>query len=616
MRIVLVWCLALFAAAVCAAPVTPPDSARFPAYPDHALHAEAVNYARNLAALVDRIEEAYVRPVSRVDLYEAALVGLYEAAREPVPDALRADVQQAIQHEGIDLRDMVDATTGIRETICRHYAPGRDNIGATFLIAQAGMVVAYQNLYEALPDRVQTHLPPITKGDVTPLLARVRESLGQPEALRGAKALLASLQALPRALDPYCGLTPNHEFQRLDLNDNTLNSGLEFVGAPLVPIGARVIPGVVRGDGNGLPPADAPPPVPAGPLRVARVQPGSPAQRAGIRPGDLIVRIDGEPPESPQFGAMFQGLRPVPIDTAHAEAPRRLSIIRPGRPEPILASVNLADYKAESVFGARRKSDGSWDFMLDPIQRIGYIRLGGIRSRVGRIRLPDGEFFPYGSDKEFGDALRSLRASDIRGLVFDLRWCPGGTLDEAIAIARQFLPQQLPTTMPVYWQLDRSGTQTPKSTDSADDPFTDVPIVVLVNGETSGGGELIAAALQDHRRAVIAGQRTVGKASIQNQPPGELREVGFKLTMLTFLRPNGKNLQRFPDSRPSDDWGVRPDVGRALPLTAEAGRRLKEWWTLQTLRPPDTTEALPLDDPQNDPQRLAAMQMLREMMKK
>ena len=246
------------------------------------------------------------------------------------------------------------------------------------------------------------------------------------------------------------------------------------------------------------------------------------------------------------------------------------------------------------------------------MQRIGYIRLGGIRNQVGH-KLVDGELFFYGSDKEMSDALHSLTASNVRGLILDLRWCPGGVLDMAAAIARQFLPKALPRKMPVYWQRDRSGFQKPATAELTDRPFSDVPIVVLVNGETSGGGELIAAALQDHGRAVIAGQRTVGKASIQNQPFGEL---GFKLTMFTFLRPSGKNLQRFPDSRPSDDWGVRPDAGRELPLTAEAGRQLKEWWILQTLRPPDTKEALPLDDPANDPQRLAAMQMLQSLIKK
>jgi carboxyl-terminal processing protease len=143
---------------------------------------------------------------------------------------------------------------------------------------------------------------------------------------------------------------------------------------------------------------------------------------------------------------------------------------------------------------------------------------------------------------------------------------------------------------------------------------TDLPIVALVNGETSGGGELIAAALQDHGRAVVAGQRTVGKGSVQK--PLDRSPVQFKLTTGTFLRPSGKNLQRYPDSKPTDDWGVRPDVGREIPLTPAAGRRLKDWWTQFTLRPAGSTEALPLDDPDNDPQRQAAVQMVRDLLER
>ena len=79
--------------------------------------------------------------------------------------------------------------------------------------------------------------------------------------------------------------------------------------------------------------------------------------------------------------------------------------------------------------------------------------------------------------------------------------------------------------------------------------------------------------------------------------------------------PEVMNLQRFPDSKPSDDWGIRPDPGRELPLSVELGRQLKEWYQWQVLRPYDSREALPLDDPENDPQRQAAFQMLRGMAK-
>src|SRR5205807_1516540 len=91
--------------------------------------------------------------------------------------------------------------------------------------------------------------------------------------------------------------------------------------------------------------------------------------------------------------------------------------------------------------------------------------------------------------------------------------------------------------------------------------FLGFPIVVLVNGETSGGAELIAAALQDNKRAVVAGQRTIGKGSIQNQRAVSIPNTGIKFTTGTFQRPNGKSIHRFPDSKPSDDWGVRPEPG-------------------------------------------------------
>ena len=87
--------------------------------------------------------------------------------------------------------------------------------------------------------------------------------------------------------------------------------------------------------------------------------------------------------------------------------------------------------------------------------------------------------------------------------------------------------------------------------------------------------------------------------------------------MHTFLRPSGKNLQRFPDSKSVRRLGRPP--GRGPRIAADRRRPAagsRNWWTLQTLRPPGDTEALPLDDPENDPQRLAAVQMLREMLKK
>ena len=92
----------------------------------------------------------------------------------------------------------------------------------------------------------------------------------------------------------------------------------------------------------------------------------------------------------------------------------------------------------------------------------------------------------------------------------------------------------------------------------------------------SGGGELIAAALQDNERAKIAGQRTVGKGSVQTPIQVNVsQDLVFKLSVGMLQRPNGKNMQRFADSKREDDWGVRPDKGFEIPVTASLGQRLQ-----------------------------------------
>jgi hypothetical protein len=88
--------------------------------------------------------------------------------------------------------------------------------------------------------------------------------------------------------------------------------------------------------------------------------------------------------------------------------------------------------------------------------------------------------------------------------------------------------------------------------------------------------------------------------------------VSYRVTNGFTLRPNGKMRHRFPDSRPTDDWGVRPDPGCEVPTTPEYSRKLREWMDWQACRPPGSREALPLDDPLNDPQRLLAEKLLRE----
>jgi carboxyl-terminal processing protease len=203
---------------------------------------------------------------------------------------------------------------------------------------------------------------------------------------------------------------------------------------------------------------------------------------------------------------------------------------------------------------------------------------------------------------------------DVRGLVFDLRWCPGGYIDAATQIASTFLDKGVVARMK-YRSTDR-GDNSEIRADGGLIRYKagDYPVLILMNGQTIGGGELIAAALKDNGRAVLAGTRTFGKASIQwtAAAPG-LPGYQFKLTGGMYTRPNGKNLQRFPDSKPEDDWGLRPDREYELPTSADLAQKLKELHVLYALRPGGSREAMDLDDPAADPQRLRALKLMRQL---
>ena len=109
----------------------------------------------------------------------------------------------------------------------------------------------------------------------------------------------------------------------------------------------------------------------------------------------------------------------------------------------------------------------------------------------------------------------------------------------------------------------------------------------------------------------MIGQSTFGRATIQNSLPVEFGNLQYRITVGTSLRPNGKNRQRTPDSQPTDDWGIRPDEGLEVPITADKSAELRRQADLHGLRPADSREALPFDDPAEDPFRLEALKYLR-----
>lgn len=399
--------------------------------------------------------------------------------------------------------------------------------------------------------------------EVTALVVRVRKELGDCEALRGDNAILASLEAMVARLDPHSAVLRGGETQPGNGDESQPGAGLELAE-----------------DGE------------SGPVLVKHVVPGGPAQRAGLRPGDEITHVDGMAVDGTQAAAARIRLREGTRDQPEPR-PVRLTVCRAGRKLPRNLTVQVETFQAEAVFGVVRQADNTWQYFLDPHNKIAHVRLGALSTGISR---------------QLQEVLAGLQAKGLRGLILDLRWCPGGVLEEAVDVADLFLRDCKIATV-----VSRGGQQK-EFLSHRDGNFLGFPVVVLVNGDTSGGGELVAAALQDHRRAVVVGQRTVGKATIQKPFAVPVRDTALKLTLGIFVRPSGKNLHRYPDSKRTEDWGVRPDPEGEFRVSPELSRNLREWWLLQTLRPAEDNEALPLDDPGQDPQQQRALKILLRLL--
>jgi carboxyl-terminal processing protease len=453
------------------------------------------------------------------------------------------------------------------------------------------LTAALKGLYEAagapLPGGLAADLAKAkTDADVLRLLARARAGLGNPEPLRNDGALLASCRAIARSLDPYSAVVTGEDLRR--------GSGVD------------------QRDGVGVELADN---LGVGPLRIKNVLPGGSAQQAGVRPDDEITHILGKPVAGKtsaealillNFGELKESndaplpapgvIKPAGFTPPEPEATTvEVTLRSPGAKKPRTVTLERRSFRPETVLGVMRKEDNTWDYLCDRPNKIAHVRLGNLGN---------------GTALEFRLALSSLQDAGLRGLVLDLRWCPGGYLTESVNVASLLLGECVVATVHNRDEHDNKFTS-----EAGDNKFTKFPVVVLINGETSGGAELIAAALQDNHRAKVMGQRTVGKASIQTMVGLPAGNAGLKLTSGTFLRPSGKNLHRSPESRPGDDWGVRPDEGLEERVSPELSHQLKAWWQEQTLRPGTSNEALPLDDPSADPQRAAAVKVLLGMIK-
>ncbi len=470
-------------------------------------------------------------------------------------------------------------------------------------LAEAALVSLYEIAREPLPSGLKADLARTDNlNDLRSILVSARERLGDSEAIRGQRGMFISIRALTRVLDPYTCIPSRNDSRRAF----TSSSGVTGIGIE-VEGEIDVYPLALLNDDMQMPRLPVQPISLSGPLRITDVLPGGPAQLAGVRPGDVITQIDGSDLNETTTPKLVPRLSAVAPDGATAKV--TLTVRRPGKAEPIRVELIPVHFRPETVFGVTRHMDNSWDYWLDRQARIAYVRVGFIDRWTD-----DNTGAEVGTDVDLHRALADLLASGMKGLVLDLRGCPGGFINPAVRLIGLFVKGE--ATVATVKSKNKQSQPEGKYTTSGDAPLVEgIPIIVLVNGETVGGGEMIAAALQDNHIAKVAGQQTFGKGSVQTTDRVPNTNVPYKMTTGMIYRPNGKPLQRFPGAKPGDAWGVKPDRGLEIPLTPDLNKQLNEWMRLQVLRPGDARERLPLDDPENDPARQFALRKLRERVK-
>jgi carboxyl-terminal processing protease len=286
-------------------------------------------------------------------------------------------------------------------------------------------------------------------------------------------------------------------------------------------------------------------------LKILSPLVGTPGYKAGLLAGDRITKIGDESTTNLSLDEAVHKLK------GDAGSNVKLTVIHPGTSKPQTVSVTREVIHIDTVLGDRRKSDDNWDFMLDPDKRIGYIRI---------------TTFSRDTAQDLKKAMEELKGRKLKGLVLDLRFNPGGLLTSAVDTCDMFLTGGR--------IVSTEGRNTPKKTwDAAKktNAFSGFPMAILVNHYSASASEIVSACLQDHHRAVVVGERTWGKGSVQNVIELEDGKSLLKLTTASYQRPNGHNIHRFPDSKDSDEWGVSPSPGYEIKMSdAEMAELLAE----------------------------------------
>jgi len=279
-------------------------------------------------------------------------------------------------------------------------------------------------------------------------------------------------------------------------------------------------------------------------LMVISPMVGTPAYEAGVLAGDIITKIDDKSTDGMKINEavkMIQGKEGTQV---------KLTVLHEAAKEVQQIPITRARIEIKSVMGSKRSEQDptKWDWIVE--DGIGYIRLV--------------QFIDHTTD-DLRKAVAAAEQAGAKALVLDLRDNPGGLLSSAIEVSDAFL-----TEGAIVSTRDRNNRG--QKWDAKDDGtlFRGKPIAVLVNKNSASASEIVSAALQDNKRAVVVGERSYGKGSVQKiiklntDPP-----TALKLTTNSYWRPSGANIHKHEDAKDTDEWGVSPTKGLEVVLKDE-----------------------------------------------
>ena len=344
------------------------------------------------------------------------------------------------------------------------------------------------------------------------------------------------------------------------------------------------------------------------PVRVITPLVGSPALEKGVLPNDQIVRVDAVDVTTMDLKAVSDRLK-GPIGTTVNIQVRRAVDSNENEPqttdadstaETKLVSMTIPrkTIALESVIGDHRSEDNKWVYRLESDPDIAYIRLTSFGEKTVR---------------ELQQVLTNLN-NEFEALVLDLRGNSGGLLYAARDVGDMFIDKgRIVSTKTRGGVLEEVYDAQPGTLVAPNKLLT-----VLIDGGSASASEIVAACLQDSKRAVVVGTRSYGKGTVQNILPLQYGRSALRLTVARYYRPSDKNIHRSKDDTEEDEWGVKPDEGFQVTVDDETLIKLGNRWreaSYPLLSVPKTSDPDATETPTSltvDPQLKRAVDHLRE----